>query len=76
MADEYAKLGAAGVMLVDQEYAPTDGCVENAQNAEVVLDTELGGQASLQKRSGYTPKGTIFASSVVSMTEIKFIASV
>ena len=75
MADEYKALGSAGVVLVDQEYTPSDGSVENAQNAELVFDAEGGGESSLAKRGGYTPLGSIFASGVLEMVQIKTIAS-
>ncbi len=74
MADG-AKFGTAGVMLVDQEYTATDGSVESAQNADLVFDAEEGGEPSLQKRGGIVPLGTAFASGVVAVIELKFVAS-
>lgn len=73
--DSYAKLGVGGVNLIEQDYHPGDGQVEEAQNADYVLDTEQSGEATLQKRSGYTPLGTVFASGVVEMVELRFISS-
>lgn len=76
MAEGYSNLGTAGVILVDQEYAPTDGSLDTAQNAEMVLDAEKGGDPSLRKRGGYLTLGAVFGSGLTEMVQIRFIASV
>jgi hypothetical protein len=75
MADSYAKLGTAGVVLVNNDYHPSDGAVENAQNAELVQDAENGGEPSLAKRGGVKTFGSAFASAVTEMVQIRFLAS-
>jgi len=76
MADSYAKIGGAGVVLVENEYFPAEGALDSAQNAELRLDTEQGGEPSLAKRGGYTSLGSALAGSIAEMVEIRFIDSV
>jgi len=73
--DSYAKLGAAGVVLVENEYFPAEGALDSAQNAELVRDSEVAGEPALAKRGGYVSLGSALASGLTEMFEIRFIAS-
>lgn len=74
MAETFSKLGTAGVILTEEEYASSSGSLENAQNAELVLDEEKGGDPSLSKRGGVVPLGDAFGGGIVEMHELRFIS--
>jgi len=71
------KLGTGGVNLTKGSLHLADTEVERAQNAEVVMDNEEGGQAFLAKRGGYvTLNDTPLDAAIVEMVEVKFIDGV
>jgi hypothetical protein len=67
------QLGLGGINIVKQSLQPADDELLQSQNAEVKLDTELGGIATLSKRDGLADLGDTLGSSIAEMAEVRFI---
>ncbi len=68
------KLGTGGVQLTKGEHHLADNELLKSQNAELILDTEKGGEGTLSKRAGYTNLFTTALSGpIVAMAEVRFL---
>jgi hypothetical protein len=67
-------LGVGGVQLTKGDKHLADNELLRSQNAELILDTEKGGEGTLSKRAGYTNLFTTALSGpIVAMAEVRFL---
>lgn len=68
------KPGVGGVQLTKGEHHLADNELLKSQNAELILDTEKGGEGTLSKRAGYPNLFTTsLGGQIRGMAEIRFI---
>lgn len=73
---KFFKLGVQGIDLSEDELHMSNESVLSAQNAEVVLDVEKGGEMALSKRGGLTALGVSLGTSVFEIIPILIIEEI
>ena len=69
-------IAGAGVNLTKAPFHNADNEVIESQNAELVLDSEEGGEGVISKRGGYVYLNTdALGASIIGMAEVRFIES-
>lgn len=67
------KFGTGGVQLTKGEKHLADTEVVKAQNAELVIDTERGGEGTIGKRGGLITLTAVLSGNIAGMAEVRFI---